>query len=333
MPKIPTATFANLVCRFGEKFVLLDLADEIVVPAFTDAALKREYASARYFFLNVQMAEVRYEDEDLLVIYGRLVKDTAVMREQVYVPDTGLVPSSDSMPYALSSFFTLILNSHKLVYVGETDPAPTTGQFEAMLQHALGVKYKQYIQRLYSERAPRPTKKELYLEIPHPSVEVRPLASKASVDRFLNEFARVTRVEFRILSTNEEFPMLETYRQLAAIKVALNAKSTKLSHGNPTGLDKEHLAEQIHTSVAAGNQTVRLYGMTPQGATLSGSNDDFVMSLPTDRMPRNDADRAVYLVRLYRDQVQSGILSEDVAHDSNEKVRRLIDQFRSRSNE
>src|SRR5258708_9070500 len=103
MPKIPTATFANLVCRFGEKFVLLDLADEIVVPAFTDAALKREYASARYFFLNVQMAEVRYEDEDLLVIYGRLVKDTAVLRRQVYVPDTGFVPSSHSMPDSLSS--------------------------------------------------------------------------------------------------------------------------------------------------------------------------------------------------------------------------------------
>jgi hypothetical protein len=111
MSRTQTASFANLVCRFGDKFLLLDFADEIVVPAFTDATVKREYASTSYFFLKVRMAEVRYGDDDLLVIYGRLVKDTVLMREQVYVPDAGLVPSRDSMPSALSSFFTLILFS------------------------------------------------------------------------------------------------------------------------------------------------------------------------------------------------------------------------------
>ncbi|MGA3039596.1 MAG: hypothetical protein ABSF54_02265 [Bryobacteraceae bacterium] len=32
MPNLSTVSFANLICRFGEKYVLLDFAKEIVLP-------------------------------------------------------------------------------------------------------------------------------------------------------------------------------------------------------------------------------------------------------------------------------------------------------------
>jgi hypothetical protein len=41
MTRIPTVSFANLICRFGDVYVLLDFASEVVLPAFADPNLKR----------------------------------------------------------------------------------------------------------------------------------------------------------------------------------------------------------------------------------------------------------------------------------------------------
>jgi len=55
---------ANFTCRFGEKFVLLDMFDEVVMPAFTNLKRKRKYGDAEYFligasWLNLQMGNWR----------------------------------------------------------------------------------------------------------------------------------------------------------------------------------------------------------------------------------------------------------------------------------
>ena len=213
VPNVPPVSFANLICRFGDRFVLLDFANEVILPAFLDASLERKFGNTVYFFFQVAVAEIPVPNESVqpqLVVHGRLVKDTLLTREQVFVQGQGLIPAEGSMPSAPSSFFALILNNHKLIYLPETAHAPTLGMFEATLQKFLSLKYKAYTDALYDQLKSSPQRKpkrQIHLEIPHPTVEVLPLASRASVEEFLRAFEKVTHLEFRILETNQEFQM------------------------------------------------------------------------------------------------------------------------------
>ena len=47
------AAFANFICRFGSEKVLLDYAEQIVLPAFTDDTMIRSFGKGRtyYFFI------------------------------------------------------------------------------------------------------------------------------------------------------------------------------------------------------------------------------------------------------------------------------------------
>jgi len=318
-------SFANLICRFGEKFVLLDYAREIVIPAFTDRTLSRSYGRTHYFFLDVGV-EIRPVDNGAvpaIFVYGRLVKDTVLEREQVYSSEQGLVTAPQTLATAPSSFFTLILNNHKLMYLSETQDAPSLQVFSATLQKFLSLKYHEFINQIH-KAGKGVTKKQLYLEIPHPVVKVVPLASKASIEEFVGSFAIITHLEFRILNTNDEFQMQETYRQLRNMKNDLGASSTKLIHDNRSGLDEAQAIEQIHASSATGNQEVKVVGKSPDGLDLRGNNQDFKLTLDAAGLPEADVDKAAELVRLYGEQSARGIIMEDAAPDADAKIRRLL---------
>jgi len=54
----PQLNVANFICKFDD-LVLLDLAEEIVLPAFLDSDLKRTYAdTTRYFILDAGIGPV-----------------------------------------------------------------------------------------------------------------------------------------------------------------------------------------------------------------------------------------------------------------------------------
>lgn len=324
-----TISFVNLICRFGDRFVLLDLANEIVLPAFVDSKLSRKYGDTTYIFRGVDLIQIPGVEEArvaLLVVYGRLIKDTLLTREQIYTPEGGLERKPESLPSAPSSFFALILNNHKLMYVPETAQAPSLGAFQATLQYFLGIKYRGYINARFQElkSGPEPTsKKQLYHEIPHPVVEVVPLASKESIQEFLRTFEKLKRLEFRILPTNQEWQMGSTFEAIRKMRQSLDARDTKLVHQNPAGLDKQMAAEQINEAAATGNSEVDLAGTTPQGDRVKGNNRDFSLQVPAAGLPEKDADRAVRLVNLYNDYFERGIISEDVAGDTDDKIRRV----------
>lgn len=175
MTRTPSVTFANLICRFGDRHVLLDLAREVVLPAFADTSLRRPYGSTSYFFFGIKLSEFENPDTDagvpLLVLYGQFVKDTILTRTQVFSPDVGLVSDEESMPSAPSAFFALVLNSHKLVYLPETPHAPPLGTFGSTVQHFLRLKHREHINALYDQarntEEPK-TKKRSTTRFPYP---------------------------------------------------------------------------------------------------------------------------------------------------------------------
>jgi hypothetical protein len=243
--RTPTISFANFICRFGDQLVLLDLASEGVLPAFGDKLLRRKYGNTAYFLFGTKIREFPAVQADtnipLIGIYGRFIKDTVLTKTQIFLPDAGLVADEGSMASAPSAFFVLIFNNHKSVYL------PT-------MQDFLRGKHREFFNGVYDvlKRSGDPTtKKKFFEDNPPPDVAVVSLASKARIEQFVHTFEKLMQLELRILDTNQELQMEETYRRLREMKHNIGASKTQLIHNNPEGLDKAQAMEQIHASAAA----------------------------------------------------------------------------------
>lgn len=149
MSKTRPAEFANVVIIFGEKKVLIDYAQEIVIPAFMDGDFERTYGETRYFFLDQKIIEVEQDDTRLGIIVGRFVADRTLKSEQEWDKnEKALVQKHRQIPTAPSAVFALILNTHRMVFLHETPYAPTLKNFEATLQKVLRKHHGKYLDAL-----------------------------------------------------------------------------------------------------------------------------------------------------------------------------------------
>jgi len=140
----------NLICRFGQNKVLLDLAEEIVFPSFFDKKLSRSYDKTSFFFDDVNFVNLNNNDsENVIGIAGRFIKDTTLKREQVYEKGKGLIKDVETMRSSPSAIFLLILNYHRLIYVKETADAPSKESFGSTLLTFLREKRRCFIDSEY----------------------------------------------------------------------------------------------------------------------------------------------------------------------------------------
>ena len=143
----------NFICRFGSKKVLLDLADEIIIPAFTDPNLSRGFGKTKYFFHEVKLVAIpNTSQKPILGIIGRFVKDTTLEREQIFKEGKGLIKDSSSIKSSPSSIFLLILHNHRLLYVKETKYAPSKETFGHTALNFIRKKYSIFIDNEYEKR-------------------------------------------------------------------------------------------------------------------------------------------------------------------------------------
>jgi len=328
MSKAFYLSFANLTCRFGERFVLIDLAKEVIYQAFFDETYSRVYGPTAYFFRDVGMAAIEIEglERPHLTIYGRLIKDTVVTRTQVYSPATGLVSDVASMPSAPSAFFALDLDNHKLMYLPETSAAPTVNQFALTLESFARKRLASYIRELSraSKTSDEPKSlAELMIEYPLPIVEATHLSGDSNIDNFVERFSKIIRVDFQLKNTNAEFNRAEDFRRIREMKDDVLADRTTLMHENKAGLKKTAVAEEVKVAAAGGNQTINLKGLGEDGAVLNGSNDDLKLEISFPNPPENRFRRAVEMVRSYFTQVDAGNLRPDVGTPNLEKLAEL----------
>jgi hypothetical protein len=74
---------ANFICRFGDDKVLLDLLEEVVLPAFNSNE-RRSYGTTSYFFHQVKLVEIKSANLPIWCITGRFIKNTVLQREQIF---------------------------------------------------------------------------------------------------------------------------------------------------------------------------------------------------------------------------------------------------------
>lgn len=147
-------SFANFICKFGEHKNLLDVAEDIVIPAFIDCENfePRGYSDTRYFFYQTKLLNLGGPRKPLLAIAGRFIKDTTLRSEQVFERGRGLVRKEGALDSAPSAIFVLILNTHKVIYCPETAYSPSISSFRSTAYSYIRQSQRRFIQSEYERR-------------------------------------------------------------------------------------------------------------------------------------------------------------------------------------
>jgi len=320
-----TMEVANLICRFGDS-VLLDYADEVVLPSFLDSNLSREYAFVREFFHQVE--KVVLDDNPsmpVLGIVGRLIKDTTLSREQIYEKDKGLVRSAKTLRSSPSSLFLLVLNNHRLIYVRETKDGPSKETFGSTLLSFLRQKHKGYLDQLYQAQIPtrsvtKKTRADLLEEHPKPSLDIIPLSSDQSIETFIKQYELLKVLEIKLSDRNDENDNDPFFDQMQKRKDALKSSVSVIRHANAKGLDKNEAISEISEATEQGNQSVRLSGIDYEGDVLKGNNDKFQLQKPIEALNTAVSSAAKQLYNTFVSLVQDGMIKLPVVSGKARKV-------------
>lgn len=323
------ANFANFICRFGPKKALLDYAEEIVLPAFTDDTLIRKYGRTHYFFYNVKISvENKNSEEPTIIVYGQFIKNTTLIREQIFDEDEGLLLDEAAISSAPSAFFVLILNNHRLIFFPETAHAPTLKNFQTTVDSFLNKKYTAFIDGEY-ERArsssDKVTKKYLRESHPAPSLEVIAISGNEQIEDFVHRYAILKKIEFRVIRPNDEIDGAELFDDIRKFLNPMQPSDTKLITSNTDGLDIDAAIPGIKQATDSGNQEIKLTGYDHDGNELKGDNNEFKVGAPIDTIPATKRRLAKKLLKVFRSLEQDGIINTGGRENSvKRKIVRLL---------
>lgn len=326
----------NLICRFGQELVLLDLAEEIVLPALLADNQVREYGSTKFFFHDVQPVLLPNEDGTSVGIVGRFIKDTNLSREQIFDEKKGLIQDSESIRSSPSAIFLLILDNHRLVYVKETKGAPTQDNFKSTLLCFLRESHSRFIDNLFEEKRAarennqnlkRVTKKELRIKYPAPTLEIIPLTSGDSIEKFIRKYKTLKTLEIAFGQRNDENDNDPFFDQVQQKKDEIGSTRSTLRHSNNKGLEKEVAIKEVAEATAQGNQEVRLVGEDHYGDVLRGNNEKFQLRKPIDDLGKSLPEAANDLYSSFNELVKDGTVR---VPNITRKARRITDRIARR---
>lgn len=315
----------NLTCRFGEKLVLLDLFDEIIHPAFF-GNLTRSYDETKYFFEKVKLFK---SEEGDLVIAGRLIKDTIIEREQIYVKGVGLVDSVQKLESAPSSVFALILKNHRLVYLRENRGAPSMETFRSTLLNFIRNKHRTFLEEKYREEKAKNSKAnwtQVLEKFPLPTLELIPLTSDNDIEGFLAKYSLIKTVEFRFSDRNDETDNNDFFEDAQMRKDRIGSKLTTIKHANNKGLNKDMVTVEVKEGLSQGNQAIKVTGIDQNGDSLNGNNESFQVKIPFETSAKKPQTIAKKLVKKMSELAAQRIISLPIIEDSTKrKIQRIID--------
>lgn len=314
--------FGNYTLKFGEEKVLLDLFDEVVMPSFHEMKYVRHLKDkGDYFFLDTKLIKLTGDAEDPIVgVSGRIVKNTKLRREQIFRTDGGLIEDKSELETAPSSTFLLILNNHRLILCKEVPGAPSIQNFQSTSQYCLRERHKEYVNEVFEQAKKdkeadpsldRVTKKELVNSSPYPILRITPLSDKESLRDFVSRFRHIEKVSIKLLPTNrEEIDNDDFWSEFGRRKEEMNSKSARVEFSNPKeGLDSGKVYAQASSASSLGNSEVKLKGHDSEGDTVSGTNEDFSLSVELDELPK-DAERAAMIkFEQFKHLASSGVIA------------------------
>lgn len=315
-------SFANFICKFGDHKNLLDVAEEIVIPAFVDCDkfAPRSYSGTSYFFYETELINLGSRRRPMLVIAGRFIKDTTLQSEQIFAQGHGLVRRKRSLDSAPSAIFVLVLNTHKLIYCPETTHYPSLSSFRRTAYNYINQQQKKFIGEEYERRVAireqameagdetleRVTKRKLWDEYPISTLDVVPIPSALSLAEFVERYKQLSTVTLKVLQTNSELDNSKLLKAIRATGSQLGAKNSQITHsaGDKGALDVAEAITQLNAVALDGNVEVKLSGKDASGNKLVGNNDEFRLRVQADIVSRNVPEAALQLNNVLTQQIK-----------------------------
>jgi hypothetical protein len=320
----------NFTLTFGESHVLLDLAEEIALPAFL-SDFRRNFRNGQYFFHEVQVLELDnyYETQPALCLAGRFIKDTQLKREQRYEQETdSLIEDEQTLQSSPSSIFVLILNEHRLLYLRETSYAPPIAAFQATVKEFVSRTYRDFLNNLYDETQ-NPNISGNY---PPPELEILPLSSSSNLRQFIEQYETLESVEVRFVKTNSYLDNDPFLRIMRERRSSIEASVTVLRHENKTtGLDKEAAIAQTQEVASQANSRLKFRGRDKENNILVGSNEDLKIQVPVQSVPDEVPGASERMVSVYKTLLEQKTVMRSKMSESadsiSQKLRKIRDRF------
>jgi len=306
-------SFANFILRFGPEEVLLDYAEEIVLPAFLAEGNVRKYGETEFRLFDVELAEVGREDDDpILALSGHFIKDTVLRRQQIFRRGQGLIEDVAEIESAPSAFFVLILNNHRLLYFAETVAAPTLDNFRSTIEYFLRQRWHAYVRaQLERENVTRRGAERLTLatmrrRIPTPVLAIVPVAGEDAIAEVVQRFGIIKQVRFKLVEPNDELDASETVAAVERTFRPLEPDRLEVIASQPKGLNKVETTRAIVEASEGHNTEIAIDGEDPEGLRMKADNEQFALSVPIEDPAAEDRGLREQLVAAYQRLVDEG---------------------------
>ncbi|HHZ4815068.1 TPA: hypothetical protein ACWGK2_000877 [Yersinia enterocolitica] len=335
--------FGNYTLKFGDDLVLMDLIDDIVMPSFHEMNYRRSIREkSEFFFLDTEMIVLdNNPQEPVIGIKGKLVKNTVLTRDQIF-SDNKLVEDYEELETAPSSFFLLILNSHRLILSKEVSGAPTIENFQSTSQYCLTQRWIEFINETYDSekkirednpQLPRITKKSLRIETPSPKLRITTLTDKKSLEEFIELFEKINRLSIKLLPTNQEEIDNDDFfwQEFGQRNEALNSNQASVLFTNPQeGLSHNAVLNELNSATSLANSEFNMKGYDEQGDIMKGSNDNFNLSCEVPDLARDTNIAAQESYKEFTDMVADGRITLPRIQERRtlEKIIHVFNRFR-----
>lgn len=275
---------ANFICRFGDSKVLLDLLEEVVIPAFTTTRYTRRSTDTTHFFHNVQLVTFRRDNIPIPCIIGRYVKDTTLRREQIFSRENDdLIRDPASIISSPSSVFVLILDTHKLLYLPETKQAPGLQAFRTTVINFLELAHTEFINGL-KDMNPNLETAELNKVHPRPTLEIIPIASSETLEEFVNKYHILQEIKIELIRPNNNLDNNDLFLDVRSSGESLDSERTTIEYDNKTGLVKSEVIKRLAKVVKSENSQIVLRGKDKLGNTLTVTKEKISIQYMIDSL-------------------------------------------------
>ena len=327
MAFIKRIEFGNYTCTFGDRFVLLDLFDEVVWPSFMEMAQIRKSRDSEYFFVDTMLTEVDIPGYGKkLCISGRFVKNAKLKRDQIFRVDEGVIEDHDELETAPSSLFLLVLESHRLIFVREVAGAPSLDAFKATSARFLRSQHKRFIEQAHSDSKKcsdqdddykKLTKKALIEQYPYPHLRITPLTDSPGLRDFVNKFKKIDELSIKLLPTNkEDIDNDDFWNELNDKREKIGSNKAAVHFSNKKeGLSDNEVYEQCSSATSLGNSEINIKGQDNLGDSLAGSNEDFQLKVELVDLTKDVEKSAKPLLGAFMHLVKAGAVTAPIVAD------------------
>lgn len=302
--------FANLSIRFGDK-ELLDYK-ELVAGAFLKDTYIRRYGRSSYHFFDTKIGLIDGSDPLSLAIWGRLVKETILEREQ-YFQDGSLVQDKRFLESAPTSFFVFFIADHRIAFVPETKFAPTLGNLESTVRKFVQNEFSNWAKLIYRREKAEDqeyTWKKFYKEHVPPSVALVPLTARESIDTFMKRFSKIESLTVYVVKRNQDMDGGALFEALVQKSEEMGASSARfiVNGSKDEGLDVKNTADFVSETTKGGYERVALKGVDHNGDILKGTNEDFKLTTEVDASELTEKQLLKEIFEAYMANKKSGVI-------------------------